>query len=40
MDLIDSLCGFVDCGIVWRSSLVWIVIGRMYSLKCIEIVLK
>ena len=23
--------GFVDCGIVWRSSLVRRVIGRMYS---------
>ena len=30
---------FVDCGIVWRSSLVWRVIGRMYSLKWGDIVL-
>ena len=31
--------GFVDCGIVWRSSLVRRVIGRMYSLKWGDIVL-
>ena len=41
MDLRGSLrgFGFVDCGIVWRSSLVRRVIGRMYSLKWGEIVL-
>ena len=41
MDLRGSLrgFGFVDCGIVWRSSLVWRVIGRMYSLKWGDIVL-
>ena len=35
MDLRGSLrgFGFVDCGIVWRSSLVRRVIGRMYSAK-------
>ena len=31
--------GFVGCGIVWRSSLVRRVIGRMYSLKWGDIVL-
>ena len=41
MDLRGSLrgFGFVDCGIVWRSSLVRRVIGRMYSLKWGDIVL-
>ena len=41
MDLRGSLrgFGFVDCGIVWRSSLVQRVIGRMYSLKWGDIVL-
>ena len=41
MDLRGSLrgFGFVDCGIVWRSSLVGRVIGRMYSLKWGDIVL-
>lgn len=41
MDLRGSLrgFGFVDCGIVWRSSLVRRVIGRMYSLKWSDIVL-
>ena len=39
MDLSGSLrgFGFVDCGIVWRSSLVRRVIGRMYRLwYCLE----
>ena len=41
MDLRGSLRGFVfvDCRIVWRSSLVRRVIGRMYSLKWGDIVL-
>ena len=41
MDLRGSLrgFGFGDCGIVWRSSLVGRVIGRMYSLKWGDIVL-
>ena len=41
VDLRGSLrgFGFVDCGIVWRSSLVRRVIGRMYSLKWGDIVL-
>ena len=41
MDLSGSLRGFVfvDCGIVWRSSLVRRMIGRMYSLKWGDIVL-
>ena len=41
MDLRGSLrgFGFFDCGIVWRSSLVRRVIGRMYSLKWGDIVL-
>ena len=41
MDLRGSLrgFGFVDCGIVWRSSLVRRVIGRMYSANCGDIVL-
>ena len=41
MDLSGSLrgFGFVDCGIVWRSSLVGRVIGRMYSAKWGDIVL-
>ena len=41
MDLRGSLrgFGFGDCGVVWRSSLVRRVIGRMYSLKWGDIVL-
>ena len=39
VDLRGSLRGFVDCGIVWRSSLGRRVIGRMYSLKWGDIVL-
>ena len=41
MELRGSLrgFGFVDCGIVWRSSLVRRVNGRMYSLKWGDIVL-
>ena len=41
VDLRGSLrgFGFVDCGIVWRSSLVRRMIGRMYSLKWGDIVL-
>ena len=39
MDLRGSLRGFVDCGIVWRSSLVRRVIGRMYSANWGDIVL-
>ena len=41
MDLRGSLrgFGFVDCGIVWRSSLVRRVIGRMYSANWGDIVL-
>ena len=41
MDLRGSLrgFGFVDCCIVWRSSLGRRVIGRMYSLKWGDIVL-
>ena len=41
MDLSGSLrgFGFGDCGIVWRSSLVRRVIGRMYSAKWGDIVL-
>ena len=43
MDLRGSLrgssFGFVDCGIVWRSSLVRRVIGRMYCAKYVDIVL-
>ena len=32
--------GFVDCGIVLRSSLGWRMIERMHSLNCIDIVLE
>ena len=41
MDLRGSLrgFGFVDCGIVWRSSLVRRVIGRIYSASWGDIVL-
>ena len=41
MDLRGSLrgFGFVDCGIVWRSSLVRRVIGRMYCANWGDIVL-
>ena len=39
MDLRGSLRGFVDCRIVWRSSLVRRVIGRMYSANWGDIVL-
>ena len=41
MDLRGSLrgFGFGDCGIVWRSSLVRRVIGRMYSANWGDIVL-
>ena len=39
MDLRDSLGGFVDCGIVWRSLLVRRVIGRMYCANWGDIVL-
>ena len=41
MDLRGSLrgFGFVDCGIVWRSSLVRRMIGRMYSANWGDIVL-
>ena len=41
MDLRGSLRGFVfvDCGIVWRSSLVRRVIVRMYSANWGDIVL-
>ena len=39
MNRIELNDGIVDCGIVSRSSLAWRVIGRMYSLKCIDIVL-
>ena len=39
MDLRGSFRGFGDCGIVWRSSLVRRVIGRMYSLNWGDIVL-
>ena len=41
MDLRNSIhgFGFVDCGIVWRSSLVRRVIGRMYSANWGDIVL-
>ena len=39
MDLRGSLRGFVDCRIVWRSSLVRRVIGRMYCAKWGDIVL-
>ena len=41
VDLRGSLrgFGFVDCGIVWRSSLVRRMIGRMYSANWGDIVL-
>ena len=41
MDLKGSLrgFGFVDCGIVWRSSLVRRMIGRMYGANWGDIVL-